>query len=110
MPRLMAGHFRFCFQVAGVVACGLVEDAPDRLSVFEAHIFVFVNDDAVEQCPVQYASFVRFTLVVKVIYVSEDVRDVIKAFTSACERISEAIEPVGDGVKCSTDAVLFGLE
>ncbi|MBB4137525.1 hypothetical protein [Gordonia humi] len=88
----------------------MAEDAGDGLSCFVGDVFLFVDDDLVEQGAVEEASFGGFALAVEVVQVGEDAGDLVESFACGGVCVREVVEPGVDDVEAGTDAVLFTLE
>ncbi|WP_223881348.1 hypothetical protein [Nesterenkonia ebinurensis] len=106
----MAGQFRVRARFGRLRTVGVGQDGGRGLGGDERDVFVFVNDDALEQGTVEHAAFSRFASGVEITEVGEDAEELIESVVGIPVGGREAVESARDRVQAGADAVLFGLE
>src|SRR5690606_23477759 len=90
--------------------CDVGEDAGGGLGRDDAYVLVLIDDDAVEQCPVEHSAFSGFTTVVEIAEVGEQVKELVEAVPSAGIGGRHGVKASGDLVEAGADALLLALE
>ena len=109
MPRLKAGQACFCGDLRRSVGTGVGQYAGCGLVGCVGGVFV-VDGDAVEQGPVEDASFGWFALGVEVVEVDQEFGELVESGPGVSVGVGEVVESGGDLVEAGADAVLFVLE